>query len=159
MELNDPVALTDFGWDPLLRIAGAVLAGLLLGIDREVRGYGAGLRTHALASFGAALMTVSALALHEQLSGPDTRIDPLRVIEGTGSAIGILAAALVIFTGKEVRNLTTAVHLWVAAVLGIVFGAGQYPLGVAGLLFSVLILTVLRLGERRWFPESDDGKG
>lgn len=159
MELNDPVAFADAAWEPLLRLAAATLAGFLLGIDREVRGYGAGLRTHALACLGAAFMTVTGIGLYLQIGGEQPSIDPLRVIEGTASALGILAAALVFLTGGKVRNLTTAVHLWVAGVIGIAFGAGQYPHALAGVVLAVLVLTAARGVEDRWFGNEDHGQG
>lgn len=157
MELNPPVGLLDLGWEPLLRLIAATVAGMALGIDREVRGYGAGMRTHALACFGAAFVTVSAIALYRQIGGEDPSIDPLRVIEGTASAIGILAAALVFLSRGKVKNLTTAVHLWIAGVIGIAFGAGQYPLAIAGVVLATTLLSAAKLAERRWFREGDDG--
>ncbi len=66
-----------------------MLAGALLGIDREIRGIQAGLRTHALVAFSAAVITISALLLHDTLDANGrTRADPLRFVEGLAQAIG-----------------------------------------------------------------------
>ena len=159
MELNAPTPLFAFGWDPILRLLCAVAAGMVLGLDREFRGHGAGLRTTAIACFGAAVMTVSALALWEQLGGAATRLDPLRVIEGTTTVIGVLAAALVVFSQGRAKNLTTAVHLWLVTGIGIAFGAGQYPLGVFASVIGLVLLSAVRIAETRWIPERDDDKG
>tara|TARA_B100002049_G_scaffold231948_1_gene210376 strand:+ start:616 stop:1095 length:480 start_codon:yes stop_codon:yes gene_type:complete len=158
MELNAPVGLTGIGWDPMLRLLCAALAGLLLGVDREFRGHGAGLRTNAIACFGAALMTVSALALWHQLGGGATRMDPLRVLQGTATVIGVLAAALVVYSNGQAQNLTTAVHLWLVTGIGIAFGAGQYPLGLFSSVVALVLLIVVGAMERRWMAEDDDGK-
>lgn len=142
MELNPPVTFAALGWDPWLRLGGAAIAGLLLGLDREVRGHGAGLRTHAILCFSAALITVCALALYYQLGGTESQADPLRVIEGTAAMAGVIGGALIVFAKGEIKNLTTAAHIWLAASIGIAFGAGLYPIAIIGTLGSVLLLTL-----------------
>lgn len=151
MELNPPVTFDALGWDPWLRLGGAAIAGLLLGLDREVRGHGAGLRTHAILCFSAALITLSALALYYQLGGTESQADPLRVIEGTAAMAGVIGGALIVFAKGEVKNLTTAAHIWLAASIGIAFGAGLYPIAVIGTLGSVLLLTLFGWIEPRAF--------
>ena len=146
------------GWDPWLRLGGAAIAGLLLGLDREVRGHGAGLRTHAILCFSAALSTLSALALYYQLGGTESQSDPLRVIEGTAAMAGVIGGALIVFAKGEVKNLTTAAHIWLAASIGIAFGAGLYPIAVIGTLGSVLLLTLFGWIELRAFRKSN-GQG
>src|SRR3546814_379734 len=111
MELNDALWFETIDIQILLRLGVATLVGLALGLDRELKGYDAGLRTHGLVALSASLMTVVAIALYYQLGGPQSRIDPLRVIEGMAAAIGIIAAGLIIVRGGEVRNLTTAAHI------------------------------------------------
>lgn len=155
MELNPPMHLDALGWDPWLRLAGAALAGLLLGLDREVRGHGAGLRTHAILCFSAALVTLTALLLYYQLGGTESQADPLRVIEGTAAMAGVIGGALIVFSKGQVKNLTTAAHIWLAAAIGITFGAGLYPLAIIGTVGSVLLLTVFAWIEARAFGKSD----
>src|SRR3546814_11545798 len=117
MELNDALWSESIDIQILLRLGVATLVGLALGLDRELKGYDAGLRTHGLVALSASLMTVVAIALYYQLGGPQSRIDPLRVIEGMAAAIGIIAAGLIIVRRGEVRNLTTAAHIWLPAGL------------------------------------------
>lgn len=162
MELNPPLSFAAVGWDPWLRLGGAMLAGLLLGIDREVRGHGAGLRTHAIMCFAAALITLSALALYYQLGGTESQADPLRVIEGTAAMAGVIGGALIVFSRGEFKNLTTAAHIWLAAAIGIAFGAGLYPLAVIGTAASVILISVFHWIERKTFGEDEervDGEG
>ena len=55
-------------WEELLmRLGLATLVGLLLGLDRELRGQDAGLRTHALVALSSAMITVSSLLLFDDL--------------------------------------------------------------------------------------------
>src|SRR3546814_14424286 len=88
-------------------------------------------------------MTVSIIALYGQLQG--ARMDPLRIYEAAGAFIGIIGAGLIVFSRGEVHNLTTAAHLWLAAVIGIACGAAQWPLVLIGGLVSL----VMRSEERR----------
>ena len=153
MPLNDPVLVHWMDLDLLMRLGTAAVLGLLLGLDREARGHAAGMRTHGIICFAAAAMTVSIISLYHQLDGP--RMDPLRIFEATGAFVGIIGAGLIVFSKGRVKNLTTAAHLWLAAVIGIACGAGQWPLVVIGAVISVIMLTVLRVIERRWFPDED----
>src|SRR3546814_128546 len=159
MELNDALWFETIDIQILLRLGVATLVGLALGLDRELKGYDAGLRTHGLVALSASLMTVVAIALYYQLGGPQSRIDPLRVIEGMAAAIGIIAAGLIIVRGGEVRNLTTAAHIWLTAGIGIASGAGYFAvvLIAAGLAFVLLVL--LRAVERHLPHENADEPG
>ncbi len=145
MPLNDPVMAHWLDLDLLSRLGVAAVLGLLLGLDRELRGHAAGLRTHGLVCFAAAAMTVSIVALYLQLGGE--RMDPLRVYEAVGAFIGIIGAGLIVFSSGQVHNLTTAAHLWLAAVVGIACGAGQWPLVAIASVISLIVLTLLRLVE------------
>lgn len=153
MELNPPILIDRIDLDLLARLGAAAVLGLLLGLDREFRGRAAGLRTHGLICFSAAAMTVSIIALYYQLDG--IRMDPLRVFEATGGFIGIIGAGLIVFARGRVKNLTTAAHLWLTAVIGIACGAGQWPLVMIGSAISLLMLTLLGLLERRYLPDED----
>ena len=153
MLLNDPILVHWIDLDLLTRLGVAAGLGLLLGLDREIRGHAAGMCTHGLICFSAAAMTVSIVSLYFQLEGE--RMDPLRIFEATGTFIGIIGAGLIVFSKGEVKNLTTAAHLWLAAVVGIACGAGQWPLVAIAATISVVMLTLLRVVERRWFPDED----
>ena len=153
MELNEPVLVHWIDTDILLRIGVAAILGLLLGLDREVRGRAAGMRTHGLICVSAATMTVSMIALYNQMGGQGA--DVLRIFEATGAFIGIVGAGLIVFSRGKVKNLTTAAHLWLTAVIGIACGAGQWPLVLMGSLISLLMLTILGVIARRYWPDED----
>ena len=145
MVLNDPVQLTVLDGEVLLRLGVAAALGLLLGLDRELRGHEAGLRTHGLICFSSAMTTVSILHLYFTLDGD--RMDPLRVFEATAGFIGIIGAGLIVFSRGRLHNITTAAHLWLAAVIGIACGAGQWPVVAIGSIIAVVRMTLLRLVE------------
>ena len=147
MELPDPVLIHWIDLDLVSRLGIAAVLGLLLGLDREIRGHAAGMRTHGLVCFTSAAMMVSMLGLWFELDAP--RADPLRVFEAAGSFIGIIGAGLIVFSKGRVHNLTTAANLWLAAVVGIACGAGQWPLVGIAVVISVIMLTFLRLFENK----------
>ena len=152
MELNSPVLVHWIDTDILLRIGVAAILGLLLGLDREVRGRAAGMRTHGLICVSSATMTVSMIALYNQAGGQGA--DVLRIFEATGSFIGIVGAGLIVFSRGKEKNLTTAAHLWLTAVIGIACGAGQWPLVAIAAVIAVVMMTVLWFVESRFFPNS-----
>ena len=157
MLINQPVPLAAIDADIVLRLGVAALIGLLLGLDRELRGHPAGLRTHGIICFASAAMTVSIIALYLQLGG--ARMDPLRIFEATGAFIGILGAGMIVFSKGEVKNVTTAAHLWLTAVAGIACGTGQWPLVAIAAVISLVLLTVLGVVEKRLFSETEGGAG
>ena len=128
----------------VLRLLIATLVGGILGSNRELHGKAAGVRTHALVSLGAAIVTVA--ILRQQVEG--TISDPNaigRIIQGILTGIGFLGAGVILRdAGGHVSGLTTAATIWVCAALGIVCGLGYWNL----LSVSVgLTLAVLLFGE------------
>ena len=155
MDLNPATPLHLIDGPILLRLGAAAFLGLLLGLDRELRGHPAGLRTHGILCFTCALMTISAIALHKQMGG-EGNIDPLRIFEASAAFTGIIAAGLIVFNQGKVKNLTTAAHVWLAGMIGIACGAGQWPLVVSAAIVAVAMLTLLRVAEDRWLLPKDE---
>jgi putative Mg2+ transporter-C (MgtC) family protein len=132
--------------DVLLRLVAAVLCGGMLGFNREVRRKPAGLRTHALVSLGAAAVTTTMLGLSVGPAGLDP--NPVsRVIQGVVTGIGFVGGGAILrdVRGGSIRGLTTAATIWVATVLGIACGAGEWP---TTLIVAVLAIVTLVAG--RW---------
>ncbi|WP_334656916.1 MgtC/SapB family protein [Sphingomonas panaciterrae] len=141
--------MTEGDWTTIgIRLLLATAIGLALGFEREWRGHDAGLRTHALVALSAATITVSALLLADDAHGRDTDSDPLRVVQGLAQAIGFIAGGLIFVRGGDVRNMTTAASLWMAAAVGITAGAGQLALVVLSSAIALLLLTGVGLAER-----------
>jgi putative Mg2+ transporter-C (MgtC) family protein len=154
----DPLALDNWT-ELLLRLGLASLLGLLLGLDRELRGHDAGIRTHALVSLSSAMIMVSSLILYDQLGQEDFAPDPLRSIQGLSQAIGFIAAGMIFVRRGSVVNMTTAANIWIAAAIGIACGCGQYGVVAVGALFATVLLVIVR-GLERWIPHKDkEGRG
>ncbi|MBX3069893.1 MAG: MgtC/SapB family protein [Thermomicrobiales bacterium] len=142
----------------IIRLLAALIAGSLIGIDREVRNRSAGLRTHALAAEGAALFTMAAiLATVEADKAGFGPADPTRIMSTIVQGIGFLAAGVIFSHQAKVRGLTTAAGLWVTAAIGMLCGAGFYFLAIAATLSTILVLAVVKVLEKRFAvgPESD----
>jgi len=141
--------------DIAARLTLATSAGLLLGIDREIRGKSAGLRTHALVALSSALITISALSFYLDAKDDGTQVDPLRVVQGLAQAIGFMVAGSIFVSRGNVRNLTSAANLWMAAAIGIAAGMAQYAIVGIGLGLGLIVLVVCK-GMERHLPKSDD---
>ena len=130
-------------------VIGAVLAGGLIGFEREWRGRAAGLRTHLLVARASCLLMLAAMSqgdwAFEALPDENIVTDPTRMAHGVLTGIGFLCAGVIFRTGFSIHGLTTAASLWMASALGVLFGAGLFGLGAAGTLVTVAILTGLRL--------------
>jgi putative Mg2+ transporter-C (MgtC) family protein len=137
-----------------VRLGLAVVFGLFLGLDRELRGKPAGLRTHMLVGLGAAVTTLSAFELYYGILEPDetTLGDPLRAIEGVIGAIGFLGAGAIIASQRDVKYLTTAANIWLAGAIGMACGGGLYLVAAIGFALTLIILTLVSWIERRFLP-------
>ena len=128
--------------EAMLRVLAATAAGGVIGLNRELTRKPAGLRTHALVALGAALVTVSALQLG--VGADRTHADAAsRVIQGVIAGIGFLGGGVILHAdGRNVKGLTTAATIWVAAALGISCGIGQWHIAgmTAGLALVVLVV-------------------
>ncbi len=123
----------------------ALLIGGAIGLQREVHGRPAGLRTHILVCVSAALLTAGARTLTVQ-DVPNELLrnlvyDPNRIGAGIVTGIGFLGAATVIRSGDFVRGITTAACVWFVAGAGVVVGQGHYALATAAtaVVFAVLV--------------------
>ena len=143
--------------ETVIRLGVATLCGLLLGLDRELRGISAGIRTHALVSLSSAVITVSALELYGTVRAHGGDSDPLRVIQGLAQAIGFIAAGAIFVAHGAVRNLTTAANVWLTTAVGIAAGAGQFVLVAVSTVFGIILLTVVRVVEHYLLKSRPDG--
>ncbi len=128
-----------FQFDILIRLVAAALLGAALGLEREVHGHQAGMRTHMLVSLGSAVFTVMSIYGFPKLA--DTAAtDPSRISAQVVTGIGFLGAGAIIKYGTNIRGLTTAASLWVVASIGLAAGAGAYFLALSGTMIGLLAL-------------------
>ena len=130
-------------WTVILRLLLAVLCGGVVGMEREVHGRAAGLRTHMMVAVGAALTTLIGVFSLDVLEV--TWADPMRIGAQVISGIGFLGAGTILLKrgNPQITGLTTAAGLWVTAVIGLAVGAGFYEGAVLTALVSLLIFTLV----------------
>lgn len=145
-------------WEAFLRLLAAVLAGAVVGFDRELRNKPAGLRTHILISLAAALFTLITFELHHAVvsSNSHTSADPIRIIEAVTAGVAFLAAGAIIQSRGNVQGLTTGANMWLAGALGVACGAGDYTLALFGTIFALIVLVVLGRLERAAHQRTSD---
>jgi putative Mg2+ transporter-C (MgtC) family protein len=157
--LIDPAAAIGY-LEILSRLAVAVVMGCVLGLNRELHGKPAGVRTHSLVALGAALLTVTGVEL-SWLSSSKTLDYAVvsRFIQGIITGIGFLGAGVILRDDlrHSVHGLTTAATIWLSACLGIACGLGCWTTGVMALGLTLLILIfggpVERAIHRRLHPK------
>ena len=118
--------------DIVFRLVVAGGLGALIGLEREIRGYPAGIRTIALVAMGSCLFT--------DLSGLFPGSESSRVAAQIVVGIGFLGAGVIIREGYSVRGITTSATIWAAAAIGMATGLSLYVVAGLGALFIFMIL-------------------
>ncbi|WP_422746524.1 MgtC/SapB family protein [Mycobacterium sp. WMMD1722] len=97
----------------------------LIGLEREIQGKSAGLRTQTIVGTAAALiLLVSKYGFNDVLTAGTIEVDPSRVAAQIVTGIGFLGAGIIIFRRGSVHGLTTAAAVWESAAIGMAAGAG-----------------------------------
>jgi len=144
----------------LQRILLAALLGGIIGLERDMHGRAAGLRTHLLVSMGAALFTVLSelIATHataiSKFGAVAALSDPGRIAAQVVTGIGFLGAGTIIKEGLTIRGLTTAACLWFVAAIGMAAGSGYFMIAVTTTIVGLFSLISLHYLERIYPKDS-----
>jgi putative Mg2+ transporter-C (MgtC) family protein len=133
-------------FDLLGRLALAVLLGGIVGVERELSGKPAGLRTNILICLGSALLMDLSITIG--ITDGVRTGDPARIAAQVVTGVGFLGAGTIMQARGEVVGLTTAATIWVVAAIGLAVGAGHRAEAVAAALLVTLVLTALGWLER-----------
>lgn len=125
-------------WSIALRLALALLAGVILGLNRWLHHKSAGIRTHSLVAIGSA----TAIMLIDDFVKDDAQAVS-RVLQGLITGLGFLGAGVIIRerSTQKVHGLTTAASIWSCALIAAAFGGGQFILG--GMALGAILLTLM----------------
>ncbi len=130
----------------------ASFLGGVIGLERDIHGRAAGLRTHLLVSLGSAVFMILsqslAVSYSAGISDSLLRADPTRIAAQIITGIGFLGAGAIIKSGFSIRGLTTAACLWLSAAIGMSIGAGYYEIGSLTTLIGLFALIVLNRAEK-----------
>ena len=133
-----------------LRMLLATFFGAIVGLERELRGHSAGLRTHMLTALAASMFTILTFEIFHQVRQIDNspNVDPLRLIEAVTAGVSFLAAGTIIHGSGKVQGLTTGAGIWLAGAVGVASGSGFYAIALMGTVLAVVIVVLLRGVER-----------
>lgn len=136
------------------RMLAACAFGFVIGFEREFRRRPAGLRTHMLTALAACAFMIVALEMVDKLADTNgiVQLDPIRTVEAVTAGVAFLAAGTIIQSRSRAYGLTTGAGMWLAGAAGLAAGAGYVALGALATLFGFLILSPLRLLEKRFKP-------
>ena len=143
--------MADFG-PILISMLAAIITGGVIGLERSYHGHPAGFRTHTLVCLASSLLMLVTVYEKQWFAGAvleTVRIDPTRMAQGVMTGIGFLGAGVIIKEGLSVRGLTTAATIWITAAIGLVAGAGLYPVAILGTAMTFTILSLFRWIEAR----------
>lgn len=143
----DPAWIQALELSLLGRLLLATALGGLVGLERELAGKPAGLRTNILICVGAALlMDISRSVAAAAEVGP---ADPARIAAQVVSGIGFIGAGTILVERGSIVGLTTAATLWVVAAIGLAVGSGAYASAVGAT--ALVVVTLLILGRLETF--------
>lgn len=124
----------------ILRIIIAGILGSMIGFERRNRYKMAGIRTHAIVAFGAALMMIVSKYGFSDIG----EYDGARVAAQIVSGIGFLGAGIIVVrNNNSISGLTTAAGIWATAGVGMSIGGGQYLLSICSTVILILMQILL----------------
>lgn len=143
----------------ILRLAVAMILGAIIGLERELIGKEAGIRTCMMVSAGASIFSMIALSLPYLVAVSPENLPEviarnsgfLGAIANIVVGIGFLGAGIIIKTEERVRGVTTAALIWVVASIGILAGIGLIKFGVTAAALIAVTLYLLKdvnIGEK-----------
>jgi putative Mg2+ transporter-C (MgtC) family protein len=123
----------------LVRLFAALLAGSIIGLQREASGKAAGLRTHMLVCAGTTLFVLAGVQAGMQQDAMS------RVIQGLATGIGFLGAGAIlkVESRDQIKGLTTAAGIWMTAAIGVAIGVGQLAMAAIATVLAWFVLAVL----------------
>lgn len=144
---------TEFEINTVIKILLASICGGLIGLEREMKGRPAGLKTFSLVCLGATLVMVTNDYIFKYITNGTG--DIVRMGAQVVSGIGFLGAGSIMVTGhNQVKGLTTAASLWVTAALGLAIGSGFYFGALAGVCVIYISSFIYRYIDRKIMERS-----
>ena len=122
----------DYLNEDVLKLLASMLAGSIIGAEREYKSKNAGFRTITLITIGATLFTMLS---KEVASGKDFHIVGNIVV-----GVGFLGAGAIFKDGSNISGLTTAATIWASAAIGMAIGSGQFMFAFITLITVLIIL-------------------
>ena len=125
----------------IFRLACALIAGIAIGVQRELRQHQAGLTTNSLVAVGACVFILisESVIMSAQQSGGPVNNDNLRVLSQVVTGIGFLGAGVIMKNGVTIHGLSSAATIWCSAAVGCLCGYGMWEEALVAVVVILLI--------------------
>jgi len=137
--------LTGYELPFLLKLGCSLVAGFVIGVERESRRKPAGISTHSFVIAGAMMFSLLSTVL--------SRGDPGRIAAQIITGVGFLGAGIILKEGGRLQNVTTASSIWFAAAIGMAIGFGWYIIAAIATVFAVIVPRIPHITRK---PEDQD---
>lgn len=132
----------------LISLILTVVLSSFIGLEREIRGRSAGLRTHLLVSVGSAIIMIISIYGFPAMASGMTR-DPARLAAQVVTGVGFLGAGAIIHYAGGIKGLTTASTIWLSMAIGLACGSMNFILAIVSTILVMIVLITFRRLERR----------
>ncbi|MCR8644047.1 MgtC/SapB family protein [Paenibacillus sp. N1-5-1-14] len=142
-------------YEYIIKLICALLLGLLIGIDRQLKHKPLGMKTSMVISVASCLITIVSIeAVNIYSVAGHTNMDPMRLAAQVVSGVGFIGAGAILRRSNDViSGLTTAAMVWAASGLGIAAGAGFYKEAFTAVILIILAINLFPLGIKLWGPQ------
>ena len=143
----------------IFRLATALLAGIIIGAQRELKQRQAGLTTNSLVAVGACIFILisESVIMSAVAAGGPVNNDNLRVLSQVVTGIGFLGAGVIMKNGGTIHGLSSAATIWCSAAVGCICGYGLWR--EAGIAVATVILINWGLKSLEPYIKKAFGKG
>ncbi len=124
-----------------IRIMAAIVFGICIGAERQLKGHTAGIQTNGLVCTGSCLFTLFSFMV-------DTP-EPTRIAAGIVSGIGFLCSGIIFKERGNVKGINTAATIWCTASIGVIVAAGYIIFGAVATVLIILVNLIFKpIGSR-----------
>lgn len=125
----------------IFRLACALIAGIVIGAQRELKQHQAGLTTNSLVSVGACIFILisESVIMTAIANGGPVNNDNLRVLSQVVTGIGFLGAGVIMKNGLTIHGLSSAATIWCSAGIGCLCGYGMWKEALIAVAVIILI--------------------
>lgn len=139
--LEDWFAVEPFTW---AGIGSCLLAGSIMGWERELKNKPVGMRTCILIVLGTyAFIVLSNYSLQQMPESLNSIVDPSRIIGQVMSGIGFLGGGVILARKGNWQGVTSAATVWLLAAIGVCAGLGLHLVSVKLSIIGIVILIVV----------------
>lgn len=131
------------------RLVIALVCGVLIGLERQLRQRSAGLTTNSLVSVGACIFILisETIIANAVAAGGPVNNDNLRVLAQIVTGMGFLGAGVILRDGFTIHGLNSAATLWCSAAVGSMCGYGLWREAIVAVLVILFINWILKFVE------------